>query len=109
MKFGLIKNRNYKTIKNFSVFRKRNLVWFIVFILLSLNVFFAIQTSSMGVSISLYEDEINKLENAKEELSIKLIDSTSLTKLSQVSEELGFMRIENMLYLQQGDSFAKVQ
>lgn len=103
---------NRKIKKNHSKstrFRKRNLLWFAVFVLFSMHVFWAVQISSTGADISYIEDEISNLEKENEEISIRLVNSTSLTKLSQLSEEMGFGKIENTLYLQQIDSFAKAQ
>lgn len=88
-------------------FEKKNAIWLLVFMLFSLQVFFAVQTSSAGADISNIEEEVGRLQKENEELSIKLISSTSLTKLSQESEKLGFKKYENTLYLQKIDSFAK--
>ncbi len=93
----------------YSVFGKCNIIWFLTFILLSIHVFFAVQTSSMGARIALYEEEIQNLERENENLSMSLIDSSSLTKLSGLSEELGFKKVESALYLQPGESFAKAR
>jgi hypothetical protein len=106
MRIKYKKNKNHINIIKIN---KNNLVWILVFILFSLHVFFAVQSSSTGVDISYIEDEISELEKENEEISIKLVKSTSLTKLSQASEEMGFTKIENTLYLQQIDSFAKAK
>lgn len=106
MKYNLKKNKK----KNLPViFDKRNFPWFLSFLLLSLHVFLAVQTSSLGARIALYEQEIGELESENEKLSVKLIDSTSLTKLNKISEEMGFGKIDKTLYLQPGDSFAEAR
>ncbi len=106
MKYSFRKrNINFK----FPIFRKGNVVWFLAFVLLSLHVFFAVQTSSIGVKIALYEDEIQNLEKENEYLSINLINSTSLTKLNGLSSEKGFKKIDNTLYLKLEENFAKAR
>lgn len=96
-------NKNIKL----TFLNRINVVWFLAFAVFTLHVFLAIQTSSMGIKIALYEEEIKKLEKENSELSMKLINTTSLTKLNHISEEIGFKKIDNTLYLNLGDSFAK--
>ncbi len=94
---------------SFSFLKRRNIVWIGVFVFLALYVFLAVQTSSVGVRISLYEEEIQNLEKQNQEPSTKLSGSTSLTKLSQFSDEMGFKKIDDTLYIQTGESFAKAK
>ena len=104
-----MKYRSKKSIKvfNFKFIKRKNIIWMLFFSLLSLHVFFAVQTSSMGAKIVLYEKKIQILETENTDLSMDLISLTSLTKLNQFSEEMGYKKIYNIFYIQPEDSFAK--
>lgn len=106
-----MKYKNLKRKSKLDIYKinKFNAVWIITFILLALHVYFAVQTSSMGVRISLYESEIINLEKENGELSRNIITLTSLTKLNQVSQSMGFTKIDKMVYLKAGESFARAQ
>lgn len=103
------KLRKKKLNISFTFFKRRSLVWFLAFVLLALHVFFAVQTSAMGARIAFYEEEIQNIEKENDDLSRNLINSTSLTKLSQVSDELGYQKSGNMLYIHSEESFAKAR
>jgi hypothetical protein len=103
------KIKNNKRRINLSFFKKNSATWLMAFVLLGVHVFLAVQNSAMGANIAFLEEEVQTLERGNESLSMDLIDSTSLTKLGQISEELGYQKIENTLYLRVGDAFAKAQ
>ena len=106
MKGNYVKNYDKR---KWSVLNRKNIVWYFSFLILTLHIIIAVQTSSMGAKIALYEEGENRLKKENQELSMNLIDSTSLTKLDLLSGEMGFKKIENTLYLQTGDSFAKAR
>jgi len=106
MKYTLRKNKNKL---KFMLPKKSALIWFMWMILISLHVYFAVQTSSMGAKIALYEQEAVRIENENKDLSSKLIDTMSLTKLSEKSEEMGFSKIDTTYYLSPSDNFAQAR
>ena len=106
-----MKYRYQKNKERIELFKsnKMGVVWFLAVILLTLNVFFAVQLSSYGARIALYEKETQEMGMRNENLSTELLRLTSLTKLGKVSGNMGFTRIENTLYLKPEDSFAKAK
>ncbi len=75
--------------------------------LLGVHVLFAVDNSSTGVKIALLEEEIHKLEEENENLSKNLLSTSSLTKINERAEGLGFLKIEKAIYLQAGQVQAK--
>lgn len=106
MKYALKVNK--KTVSP-SFMKKRNLVWPFALVLVCLHVYFAVQMSSMGARIALYEDEAIKIKNENNDLSSRLIDTMSLTKLNQKSQDMGFRKIETTYFLKLGESFAEAR
>jgi hypothetical protein len=103
------KSKNTKRKLDLSVFKRKSASWIFALILLGLHVFYAVQTSALGARIALYEEELQTLERETESLSLNLVNSTSLTSISQISENLGFQKIDNTLYIQLGESFAQAR
>jgi cell division protein FtsL len=87
--------------------KRSGFLWILVFVLLGVHVLFAVDNSSTGVKIALLEEEIHKLEEENENLSKDLLNTTSLTKLNENAESLGYLKIEKAIYLQTGQAQAK--
>lgn len=100
-------NNESKQLK--TPLKRSGFAWSLVFLLLGIHVFFAVSSSSTGVKMARLEEEIDKLESENENLTKELLGSTSLSKLNQNAEELGFRKIEDTLYLQTGQAQAKAR
>ncbi len=89
---------------------KCSLFWFFDLFLLILNVYFAIQISSMGVQMYMHEEKIRDLDKSVNLLSNELVSLNSLVNLEKSSSDLGFVQPEKFIYIQSGSStFAKAQ
>lgn len=91
------------------VFNRRNIIWYFSFLILTLHIIISVQTSSMGAKIALYEEEEKRLMEENQELSMNMIDLTSLSKLDLLSEEMGFKKVENIIYLNAENNFAEAR
>ena len=73
-------------------------------VIAGIAVFFAIQSAAYGARLTVLDEKAAKLASQNRELSSRLIESTSLSGLSGKTEELGYQKPDNILYLS-SDSF----
>ena len=94
----LVKSRkNLLTTKSF-------LLWSLALAFLIFNVYFSLQTVAYGSQLSALEQDEERISKENKILSNKLVGDTSLTKISERSEELGFEQPSQTLYLSKNDS-----
>ena len=82
-----------KTVRLFKI---------LIFALLLLGTFQVIvsnQLANAGEKLTQIEKEIKTLEEENEELKREIAISSSLTTIAEKAEEMGFLRMENFLYL----------
>lgn len=78
---------------------RKPVLWLIICFFVVLQVFSAIQTSSLGaVLISIEEEEI-LLKDKNDQLTADIVSYTSLTKTSIASKDLEFIKPEISMYI----------
>lgn len=68
------------------------------------QIYFALQTATSGARLSKLESEEVSLSDKNRSLSSQLVELTSLTKASDQSTNLGFVKPQKILFAQ-GESF----
>lgn len=66
-----------------------------------LTVFLTIESASYGARLASLEQKAFLLEKENRDLSAQLVESTSLSELSGKTEELGFSKPLNIVYVSQ--------
>lgn len=74
-------------------------IWVMIGFFLAAQVFFTIQTSSAGATLSHLEEKAENLRDENKRISQELVVSTSLSKLGERSEEMGFSKSGEIVYL----------
>lgn len=87
---------------------KKQILWLSCGLFLVCSVFLTIQGASTGVQLLVLEEEKLRLIAKNQELSTKLIESTSLLKAGEVAEELGFFQPGETLYIKEKESVANL-
>jgi len=77
-----------------------------VFIMLYL--FMTLQMVSSGTKLASLEKKEGELTKRNKELTLQLVEASSLTKLNQKAEDLGFVKPNSTVYLTQEDTVAKL-
>jgi len=94
---------------NIRHFRYRGRVVFAVTVaIIAAQVFFAIQSSSLGMKLASLEEERLAITKQNDDISKNLIESTSLIKIQEESQKLGFARPTNMVYINPEESVARL-
>jgi hypothetical protein len=70
------------------------------------NIVFSLQTVAYGSQLSSLENEIDDIEKNTKNISIDVVNKSSLTTLSKKSEELGFTNPDQTLYLGKDEEVA---
>ena len=74
----------------------------LIFVLILLGIFQVIvsnQLANAGEKLTQIEEEIKILEEKNEWFKREIAISSSLTTIAEKAEEMGFLRVENFLYL----------
>lgn len=87
---------------------KKQILWLSCSLLLVSCVFLTIQGASTGAQLLVLEEEKLGLVAKNQELSAKLIESTSLLKAGEVAEELGFSQPGETIYIREKESVANL-
>lgn len=77
-----------------------------IIVLFAANVFFAIGTSSKAAVLMQLEKRSSAIESENRLLGEKIINSNSLTKISESIEQLGLVTPQQVVYLAQEDQLA---
>ncbi len=67
-----------------------------------------IQGASTGAELLVLEEEKLSLVAKNQELSAKLVESTSLLKVGEVADDLGFSQPQETLYIIEKESVAQL-
>jgi len=70
--------------------------------------FVTLQTVSSGAKLASLEKNENDLNKENRELTLQLVEASSLTKLGEKAGDLGFAKPQETKYLTQEDSVAKL-
>ena len=107
-----MKNRIYpkrlkKRTVSFSNFKKI-VIWITSLSLLIVVVFVTIESAATGAVLARLEEEEINLSLEKNYLTKTLAESTSLTKLGEESENMGFKKPQSILYIEGFDAQANL-
>ena len=72
------------------------------------TIYFAILTSVVGDKLTILEKKETEIKSGNRELSLQIVSSSSLSKLSQESHDLGFIKPSNILYIKAEEAVAKL-
>jgi len=91
-------NKNLDTVPKIGSVKK-SFVWIVIGFLISLQVLFTIQTSTLGAEYRDIENKKMILEDDNQRLMAEMVGNTSLSQLKQNSEELGYVDPQYNLYI----------
>jgi len=94
---------NKKILKN-----KRYILLSFVLMFVIGTIYYAIQTTSQGLELSKLKESEVELVQLNEDLVNKIANSTSLTRVSEDAEKLGFDKPAKIIYLSSFKSVAKL-
>lgn len=72
------------------------------------TIFFAIESTVLGSRLAALEKKGADLANKNTEVSNRLVQSTSLNNVQERSDELGFVKPENIIYITKEDVVARL-
>lgn len=77
-------------------------------IFLITTVFFTIEISTLGAKLNSLQREEARLVNENKRLKDTLVNTTSLTSVEDVAEDLGFGKPDTVLYISEEEAVAKL-
>lgn len=106
------RNKNRKVeVKSVAVskpvIKARLFLWVLLAVFVGLQVYITIETSASGASLAQLEKEEYTLTTKNKELTEALVESNSLSKVSGKAQELGFVKPERTVYINDEDFVAK--
>ena len=101
--------RNYDALKNMRVKnnkmkRRINLKALILlssFLIIAVQIVYTIQVSSYGGKLSSLDDDYNILLRENENLTQKIVESTSMNMLNETAKNDGFIKPGNVMYVRE--------
>ena len=97
-----------KQTKTKIVNKRSVLIWLMLALFAICNIYFAIQTSASGATISQLEEEESRIIQENQRLAGELIELNSLKDLEKEAEDLGFAKPEKIIYITDDATVAKV-
>jgi len=98
-----------KNIKKMFSNKKGYLYWFLLGLFISLTILFTVQTAASGAQIAEIERTKNSLIIENKLLESEVIGLSSLKKIEDNAEELGFIKPLKILYVNDGQDVAKAE
>jgi cell division protein FtsL len=89
--------------------KKTKIVTASLVVIISIMVLAGLATSLWGVELHSVEEDIAELENANNQIEEQIISKTSLTKLYEEHEQLGFAKPDRVIYVEGNASVAQAQ
>ena len=80
---------------------KGMLIWAVLGVLVSIQIFFTIQTSTMGAELSVLEHKSIELTKKNQELKASLVSKSSLSDSQQKAETLGYLRPSKVVFVKE--------
>ncbi len=74
----------------------------------AVSVFFTIQTSAYGATLAALERQALDLTEENELLQSQIVQSSSLSSINEMTEDLGFIKPTKVLYITDEETVAKV-
>lgn len=100
--------RNGQISKSSDHFKLPKLLLPALILLGALSIYFAIETATSGSILTRLEQEEYALSRQNQELSSQIIEASSLIKLDQKANELGFVKPNHVLYISGKESVAQL-
>ncbi|MHA2055249.1 MAG: hypothetical protein ACW99F_16845 [Candidatus Hodarchaeales archaeon] len=88
---------------------KNIIIWFLLFAFVSSTVYLIARNVSSGGTLAQLEEEEAVLLNRRDALSHKLFEKSSLIKLQDEAEELGYTKPQDTVYIRSDDTVAAIQ
>lgn len=85
---------------------KKIAIWAVNIALFIAVVYMGINQAGLGAEISLLEDQTESLIEEKHNLSEKILLGNSTTSVSEKSEKLGFVKPQDVVYIDSEELFA---
>ncbi|OGM18313.1 hypothetical protein A2686_03090 [Candidatus Woesebacteria bacterium RIFCSPHIGHO2_01_FULL_38_10] len=89
-----------------KILDKKNISILFLGLFIIFELVLTIKAVTLGTTLSLYEKEEERLSSENKKLSRELVQKTSLAEVEAKAKDLGFERLEKVIYLTPGDSFA---
>jgi len=104
----MIKNKSKNKKRIIPEFKSKNIIWLFVAAFVSLQVFYTIQTATVGAQLANLELEEKELLKSNQDLSSNLVRSSSLSELEQTADELGFNKPLKTFYVSTDEFVAQL-
>ena len=91
-----------------SFFEKRKLIWIAGVFFIVIYIFFTLQIVTSGGKLAALEKQQEEYTKKNRELTLLIVQSSSLLNLSKRSSDLGFIKPETTFYLEDEDLVAKL-
>lgn len=101
-------NKSKKNNKPEPTKKRKHILWIVMAIFSAVSIFFTIQNSTSGAKLSYLENEQQRLIEENRKISRELVMVSSLKDLESISEELGFVKPQQIIYLTKLEPVAKV-
>lgn len=101
-------NKKYQTKKASVGFKAPAVLVSILTMFVVATVFFAIEASTLGAKLAQLENEEANLIKERQEFSNQLVNSSSLSIMSEKAEELGFKKPSDVIYVSEKEAVAKL-
>lgn len=90
------------------VVNKKIVFWSSVSLFIMSYIFLTLQTVASGSKYALLEKEEREISKKIRELNTEVMSATSLTQINEKSEQLGFLKVNDTLYIDQKSFVAKL-
>lgn len=87
---------------------KKFIFWSSASFFIASYIFLTLQTVASGSKYALLEKEGKEIVKQNKELSMELMDSTSLSQINEKSERLGFVKPDKTIYIGKTETVAKL-
>lgn len=83
-------------------------LWLILGLVVVFNVLFTIQTAASATDLTQIEQDQAELTKANDELKLELVEQSSLSKLGEKAQELGYDKPQAVVYAKLGEPVAQL-
>lgn len=84
------------------------LIWPVLAVFMISTVYSGIQMATSGAKLALLEKKQRQLSDENQQLTSLLIEATSLTRVEEAADELGFVKPEVAVYVSREEAVAKL-
>lgn len=90
-------------------FTKSTFGWGLFAVLVAIQIFFTIQTSSLGAELSVLEHKNMETTKKNQELKATLVTKSSLSDADSQADKLGFIMPTNVLFVKTDEPVAQLR